>query len=81
MEVSGQRPAAPTPAADDDMKSASCAGPAVARGSAPESASGGGGGGAAGAVSSRELRALVRLQLGGESTPNSPPASHRQGAL
>ena len=82
-EQLAQRSAAPAPAVEDDMKSASCAGPAAARAAAPESASAGGGGGGGGggaAVSSRELRALVRLQLGGESTPSSPPASHRQGA-
>ncbi|KAK9842199.1 hypothetical protein WJX81_000205 [Elliptochloris bilobata] len=76
-EQTGQRPAAPVPAAEGDMKSASCAGQAAPQVAAPETASGGGGGG--GGVSSRELRALVRSQMGGDSTPNSPPASHRQG--
>ena len=77
-----RRVAVGAPAAEDDTRSACWPGPASARAGAgaPESAPAGGGGGGGGGVSSRELRALVRSQLGGDSAPSSPPASHRQGA-
>jgi len=72
-EPPARRPAAPL--ADEDTKSACWPAPAAARAhsGAPDAAAGGG-------ASSREMRALARSQLGGDSAPGSPPVSGRQGA-